>query len=198
MRRADRLFLIVHALRGRRTALTARALAETLGVSLRTVYRDIADLQLSGIPIEGEAGIGYVLRKGADIPPLMFSAAEIEALAVGARFVCAFAGGHLATGARAAMLKIDAVIPSSLRLHASRTRVFAPPKVWYEATSGMIDRLHEAIHEYRVLHIDYRDESGRESRREIEPLCLAFWGMLGPSAPGAGCARTFATSASTA
>jgi predicted DNA-binding transcriptional regulator YafY len=77
MRRADRLFLIIHALRGRRTALPARRLAETLSVSLRTVYRDVADLQLSGVPIEGEAGIGYMLRKGADIPPLMFTAEEL-------------------------------------------------------------------------------------------------------------------------
>ncbi len=176
MRRADRLFLIIHALRGRRTAITARQLAETLDVSLRTVYRDVADLQLAGVPIEGEAGIGYVLRKGADVPPLMFNAEEIEALAVGAAFVRAFAGGRLATGARAAMLKIDAVLPAELRSHAGRARVFAPPTTWHEATSGLIDTLHEAIDARRLLRIDYRDESGRTSRREIEPLCLAFWG----------------------
>ncbi|MEJ2061228.1 MAG: YafY family protein [Acidihalobacter sp.] len=176
MRRADRLFLIIHALRGRRTAMTARQLAETLDVSLRTIYRDVADLQLSGVPIEGEAGIGYVLRKGSDIPPLMFTAEEIEALSVGARFVRAFAGGRLAAGAQSAMLKIDAVLPPELRQHASQTRVFAPPTMWYEATSGLVDRLHEAINARQVLHIDYRDESGRESRREVEPLCLAFWG----------------------
>src|SRR3569623_2675776 len=111
MRRADRLFLIIHALRGRRTALQARSLAETLGVSLRTVYRDVADLQLSGVPIEGEAGAGYVLRKGADIQPLMFTAEELEALVVGTRFVRAFAGERLAGGAPAALLKNAAVKP---------------------------------------------------------------------------------------
>lgn len=99
MRRADRLFLIIHALQGRRTALPARRLADTLGVSLRTVYRDVADLQTSGVPIEGEAGVGYVLRKGADIPPLMFTAEELEALVVGTRFVRAFACKRLAHGA---------------------------------------------------------------------------------------------------
>src|SRR5450432_4687361 len=109
MRRADRLFLVIHALRGRRTALPARRLAETLGVSLRTVYRDVADLQLSGVPIEGEAGVGYVLRKGSDIPPLMFNADELEALVVGTRFVRAFGSSRLVTGARTALLKIDAV-----------------------------------------------------------------------------------------
>src|SRR5512147_1119960 len=126
MRRADRLFLIIHALRGRRTALPARRLAETLGVSLRTIYRDIADLQLSGVPIEGEAGVGYVLRKGSDIPPLMFDARELEALVVGTRFVRAFAGTRLAESARSALIKIEAVLPADLRARAQRSRIFAP------------------------------------------------------------------------
>ncbi|MBO9661580.1 YafY family protein [Dokdonella sp.] len=175
MRRADRLFLIIHALRGRRTALPARQLAETLGVSLRTVYRDVADLQLSGVPIEGEAGVGYVLRKGADIPPLMFNADELESLVVGTRFVRAFAGKRLAGGAKAALLKIEAVLPPELKQRASRSRILAPAS-WYEAKSGLIDRLHEAIAANRVLRLAYRDEAGRESAREVEPLCLAFWG----------------------
>ena len=176
MRRADRLFLIIHALRGRRTALPARSLAETLSVSLRTVYRDVADLQLSGVPIEGEAGIGYVLRKGADIPPLMFNADELEALVVGSRFVRAFAGERLAAGARAALLKIEAVLPPELRQRTQRSRIFAPPRRDRIETSGIIDRLHAAIAECHVLHLDYRDESGRATSREVEPLCLAFWG----------------------
>ncbi|MEP7043086.1 MAG: YafY family protein [Dokdonella sp.] len=175
MRRADRLFLIIHALRGRRTALAARSLAQTLAVSLRTVYRDVADLQLSGVPIEGEAGIGYVLRKGADIPPLMFNADELEALVVGTRFVRAFAGARLSAGAKAALLKIDAVLPPELRARAMRSRIFAPGN-WHEAKSGLIDRLHAAIAAHCVLRLDYRDESGRASLREVEPLCLAFWG----------------------
>jgi predicted DNA-binding transcriptional regulator YafY len=178
MRRADRLFLIIHAIRGRRTALPARQLADTLGVSVRTVYRDVADLQVSGVPIEGEAGVGYVLRKGADIPPLMFSAEELEALVVGTRFVRAFAGSRLAAGARAALLKIQAVLPDELREQAERTRIFAP--VWrnqhYEDFLALLDRLHDAIDNRQVLRLCYRDEDDRESRREIEPLCLAFWG----------------------
>lgn len=175
MRRADRLFLIIHSLRGRRSALPARQLAESLSVSLRTVYRDVADLQLSGVPIEGEAGVGYVLRKGADIPPLMFNAGELEALVVGTRFVQAFAGRRLAASARAALLKIEAVLPPELRRRASHSRIFAPAD-WHEARSGLIDRLHEAIASNRVLRMDYRDEAGRDSAREVEPLCLAFWG----------------------
>lgn len=175
MRRADRLFLIIHALRGRRTALPAQHLADTLAVSRRTIYRDIADLQLSGVPIEGEAGIGYVLRKGADIPPLMFSADELEALVVGTRFVKAFAGTRLHQGAQAALLKIEAVLPPHLKQRASQSRIYAP--AWrHEARTGVIDRLHDAIAGRRVLRLDYNDEGGRASLREIEPLCLAFWG----------------------
>jgi predicted DNA-binding transcriptional regulator YafY len=107
-------------------ALPAHRLADTLGVSLRTVYRDVADLQLSGVPIEGEAGVGYVLRKGADIPPLMFNADELEALVVGTRFVRAFGGTRLGNGAKAALLKIEAVLPpgcaSAARAAASSRR----------------------------------------------------------------------------
>ncbi|MEO9078613.1 MAG: YafY family protein [Rhodanobacter sp.] len=178
MRRADRLFLIIHALRGRRTALQARSLAETLGVSLRTVYRDVADLQMSGVPIEGEAGVGYVLRKGSDIPPLMFTASELEALVVGSRFVRAFAGTRLAESAQSALLKIEAVLPPELRERASRTRIFAP--VWRDQHrddfAALMDRLHAAIGERQVLRLDYRNEAGEPSTREIEPLCLSFWG----------------------
>jgi predicted DNA-binding transcriptional regulator YafY len=175
MRRADRLFLVIHALRGRRTALQARGLAETLGVSLRTVYRDIADLQRSGVPIEGEAGVGYLLRKGSDIPPLMFTADELEALVVGTRFVKAFAGKRLHQGAQTALLKIEAVLPPELQARALRSRIFAPTG-WRAAASDLIDRLHAAIGAHQVLRLDYRDEAGSQTLREVEPLCLAFWG----------------------
>ncbi|WP_158754802.1 YafY family protein [Dyella sp. S184] len=178
MRRADRLFLIINALRGRRTALQARQLAETLGVSLRTIYRDVADLQLSGVPIEGEAGVGYVLRKGSDIPPLMFTADELESLVVGTRFVRAFAGAKLAEGAQTALMKIEAVLPPELRERSARTRIYAP--IWRDehklAFAARIDRLHAAIEARQVLQLAYRDEAGSVSAREVEPLCLAFWG----------------------
>lgn len=175
MRRADRLFLLIHALRGRRRAITAQQLAETLEVSPRTVYRDVADLQRSGVPIEGEAGVGYLLRKGADIPPLMFTPDELEALVVGSRFVRAFGGARLGRGATTALLKIEAVLPPELRANSDRSRIFAP-EVERMETSGRIDALHDAVVARQVLRIDYGDESGRASVREIEPLCLAFWG----------------------
>lgn len=176
MRRADRLFLIIHALRGRRSAMTAQQLAGTLHVSLRTIYRDVADLQLSGVPIEGEAGIGYVLRKGSDIPPLMFNADELEALVVGTRFVRAFGGERLGVSASAALLKIEAVLPPELRERSRRTRIYAPELDNRIEASGMIDRLHAAVEAHQVLRLQYRDPVGSETTREVEPLCLSFWG----------------------
>lgn len=178
MRRADRLFLIVNALRGRRTALPARQLADMLEVSPRTVYRDVADLQLSGVPIEGEAGVGYVLRKGSDIPPLMFSADELEALVAGTRFVRAFAGERLAREAQSALIKIEAVLPPELRERSAQAKIFAP--IWRDPAQNriamMLDRLHEAVLNRFVLCLEYRDVEGRASTREVEPLCLSFWG----------------------
>jgi len=175
MRRADRLFLLIHALRGRRSAITAQRLAQELGVSLRTVYRDVADLQRSGVPIEGEAGVGYLLRKGSDIPPLMFTPDELEALVVGTRFVRAFGGNRLGREAAAALLKIEAVLPPELRERSDRTRIFAPEVDRLE-NSGLIDDLHAAVTASRVLRMNYRDNDARTTAREIEPLCLAFWG----------------------
>lgn len=175
MRRADRLFLLIHALRGRRSAITAQRLAEDLAVSLRTVYRDVADLQRSGVPIEGEAGVGYMLRKGSDIPPLMFTPDELEALVVGTRFVRAFGGRRLGREAAAALLKIEAVLPQDLRERSAHTRIFAPEVSRLE-NSGLIDDLHAAVTSSQVLRMSYRDNDARPTQREIEPLCLAFWG----------------------
>ncbi len=176
MRRADRLFLIVHTLRGRR-ALPARRLADQLGVSLRTVYRDVADLQLSGIPIEGEAGVGYTLRKGSDIPPLMFSRAELEALVVGARFTQAFAGERLARAAQHALTKVEAVLPDDLRKRTERSRIFSPPTRGRAAVRERLDLIHGAIEEQRVIRFRYAREDKTASERDAEPLCLAFWGQ---------------------
>jgi len=119
--------------------------------------------------------VGYMLRKGADIPPLMFNADELEALVVGTRFVRAFGGTRLGNGAKTALLKIEAVLPPELRARSERSRIFAPEVARMES-SGMIDRLHAAIDARHVLRLDYRDQDGQSSAREIEPLCLAFWG----------------------
>jgi biotin operon repressor len=125
MRRADRLFRIIQLLRGRGRARTARWLAEQLEVSERTVYRDVRDLIVSGTPIEGAAGVGYTLRH-YDLPPLMFEAEELEALALGARAVQAFGDESLARSAESALSKIEAVLPQRLRGQLSRAALFAP------------------------------------------------------------------------
>lgn len=177
MRRADRLFLIVQALRGRR-AVPARRLAELLAVSLRTVYRDVVDLQLSGMPIEGAAGVGYTLRRGAEVPPLMFTREELEALVVGARLTDAFAGQRLSRAARQALVKIEAVLPEELRRRSERSRVFAPPSAARARLRERLDTLHAAVDARRVVRLDYARADGALSTRDVEPLCLAFWGHV--------------------
>lgn len=176
MRRADRLFQIIQLLRRHKVA-TARILAEELEVSERTVYRDISDLVSSGVPIEGEAGVGYTLRKGSDIPPLMFDRAELEALVVGARLTQALAGRRLADGARQALVKIEAVLPEELRRRSERSRILAPVVGHRAAERERLDRLHQAIDEHRLVRVSYVRGDGARSVRDVEPICLAFWGQ---------------------
>lgn len=175
MRRADRLFRIVQHLRGRRLS-TAAFLADRLGVSLRTVYRDVRDLSLSGVPIEGEAGVGYRLKPGFDVPPLMFTLNEIEALAVGARMVEAWGGPVLAESARTAIEKIVAALPADRRLAVEQTRLYAPGFHVDGKSMQRLEAVRDAIGARRVLQLDYRDAHGRASEREVWPLALYFWG----------------------
>src|SRR5205085_12195487 len=125
MRRADRLFRIVQSLR-RRRATTARELAQALEVSERTVYRDVRDLLLSGVPIQGEAGVGYALDRSFDLPPLMFNEEELEALVLGARIVRAWADKKLARAAEEALQKIESVLPPPLRPRMGVAGLFGP------------------------------------------------------------------------
>jgi predicted DNA-binding transcriptional regulator YafY len=175
MRRADRLFRIVQYLRGRRLT-TAACLADRVGVSLRTVYRDVRDLSLSGVPVEGEAGVGYRLKAGFDVPPLMFTLNEIEALAVGARMVEAWGGPVLAESARTAIEKIVAALPAERRFAVERTRLYAPGFHLDKKAIEHLEPVRAAIAERRVLRLDYRDANGKSSLREVRPLALYFWG----------------------
>jgi predicted DNA-binding transcriptional regulator YafY len=175
VRRADRLFRIVQYLRGRRLT-TAAFLAGRLGVSLRTVYRDVRDLSLSGVPVEGEAGVGYRLQAGFDVPPLMFTLNEIEALAIGARMVEAWGGPVLADSARTAIEKIVAALPAERRMAVEQTRLYAPNFHVDAAAMARFEAVRSAIGERRVLRLDYRDAQGRGSERLVWPIALYFWG----------------------
>src|SRR5438128_347994 len=175
MRRADRLFRLVQVLRARRFA-TARTLAEALEVSERTIYRDVQDLSLSGVPIEGEAGVGYRLKGGFDLPPLMFDYEEIEALTAGARMVQAWSSPSLARAAQAALDKIAAALPNEKRIAMERTRLYAPTFHVDPELGRVLDTMREAIVDGRRLAFGYRDADEKASERKVRPLGLYFWG----------------------
>lgn len=177
MRRADRLFQIVQYLRGGRL-VTAASLAERLEVSDRTIYRDIADLQSTGVPIDGEAGIGYIMRSGFDLPPLMFNREEIVALVTGARMVKSWGGTAMAAAAEEALVKIETVLPEQERARVGGAKIFAPHMGLAEQTREMIDRCEEAIEAREVLAFDYSDQEGIATRRSVHPLGLWFWGKV--------------------
>ena len=177
MRRADRLFEIIQQLRGDRL-VTAKALAGQLEVSIRTVYRDIRDLQASGVPIDGAAGVGYLLRPGYHLPPLMFLPVEIEALIVGARMVKAWAGRDLAAAAAEALVKIGAVVAADRMRIAQRVPIFATGLRIGEDERRNLDLLAKAIDERRRTRFAYRDADGGQTDRTVWPLALHFWGQV--------------------
>lgn len=174
-RRADRLFQIVQILRGRRLT-TAALLAERLGVSARTVYRDIRDLSLSGMPIEGEAGSGYRLLSGFDLPPLMLTNRESEALIVAIRLLKTWGGESLSKELESAQEKVLAILPEESRRKAEQTRIYAPDIALQPHSRSGFDVIHQAISSQQVLALHYRDEAGQLSWREVQPLGLFFWG----------------------
>jgi len=175
VRRADRLFRIVQRLR-RRGVTTARALAEDLAVSERTIYRDIRDLELSGVPILGEAGVGYALPRGYDLPPLMFNEEEIEALVLGARVVQSWGDPALRAAAGDVLAKVEAVVPAALRDRLSAASLFAPPVHVPRAVAAGLGELRTALRERRKIRFRYVDKAGAGSERTIWPLGLFFWG----------------------
>jgi predicted DNA-binding transcriptional regulator YafY len=178
MRRADRLFQIIQYLRGGRLT-TARALAEKLEVSERTIYRDIADLIGSGVPIDGEAGVGYLMREGYDLPPLMFTRDEIVALVAGARMMRVWGGAAMASAAEEALIKISAMLPKAERARAAEVQVHA---MSYPGLSddlrARLDMLDRAVEERQRLTVAYCDSEGRDTTRALRPLGLWFWGKV--------------------
>ncbi|MBV7377815.1 helix-turn-helix transcriptional regulator [Maritimibacter dapengensis] len=176
MRRADRLFQIVQYLRGGRLT-RARDLAEKLEVSERTIYRDVADLIGSGVPIEGEAGVGYVMRAGYDLPPLMFNREEIVALVAGARMARTWGGLEMARAAEEALVKIEAVLPDSLRARAESVAIHSVDFLGQDPVErAKLDLLEGAADRRERIHFDYEDREGQASSRVVRPLGLFFWG----------------------
>jgi predicted DNA-binding transcriptional regulator YafY len=175
MRRADRLFQIIQFIRSHRVT-TAAELARALEVSERTVYRDIRDLVISGVPIEGEAGVGYVLRKGFDLPPLMFTRDEVEALVLGTRVVSSWADSGLGKAAENALERIAAALPDELRQRLVDSRLFAPGFHVREEVVERLGVLREATTAKRKVWMAYRDVSEVRSERAVRPLGLSFFG----------------------
>lgn len=176
MRRADRLFQIIQILRrDRGRPVTAAAMAAELEVTVRTVYRDVADLQGRRVPIRGEAGVGYVLEPGHDLPALMFTEDEIEALLLGARIVERWADPDLARAAGDLLGKIEAVLPDALRPRVQSLALVAPPGAPPPEPGIDMARLRRWIREQKTVWIAYRDEAGRATERVVWPQTLAFF-----------------------
>ncbi|WP_417708919.1 helix-turn-helix transcriptional regulator [Roseibium aggregatum] len=174
MRRADRLFEIIQILRRVRRPVSAQAIADELEVSKRSVYRDIATLTAQRVPIRGEAGVGYVLEEGFDMPPLMLTAEEIDAAVLGALWVSTRAEPDLARAAENLIAKIEAITPRPLRRHIAAASMSVRPVS--PASEDKVDAamLRQAILEGRKVSLGYRDGDGKESQRVVWPVLLGY------------------------
>lgn len=175
MRRADRLFQIIQILRRHKQPVTAESIAEELETSKRTVYRDIADLIGQRAPIRGEAGVGYILEDGFDLPPLMLTPDEIEAAVLGAQMVAARGDPVLRRAAEDLIAKIGAVIPENLRPLVVEPATRAAPS--WKAMPDNIDMagVRLAIRAGRKLVLTYRDEQERETERTVWPFAIGYY-----------------------
>ena len=174
MSRASRLLALMELLRRHRAPITGPALAEKLGVSIRTLYRDIATLQAQGADIQGEPGLGYVLRPGFTLPPLMFSADELEALVLGSRWVAVRGDARLGAAASNAVAKIRAVLPDDLRESVDATTLTVP---MFRGEPVAIDGsvIRAAIRKEQKLVITYRNQDGAGTTRTLWPLLIGFF-----------------------
>ncbi|HEY2256716.1 MAG TPA: YafY family protein [Variovorax sp.] len=177
MRRGDRLFQIVQLVRGRRLT-TAAYLAQRLEVSERTVYRDVADLQRQGVPVEGEAGVGYRLGAGFELPPLMFTQEEAAALVASARLAQSWVDTAMARDIESSLGKILSVLPPAARASAESLAIYAPAYVLDENTRARLQTLREAVQSRNKLRMDYRDVAGAPSQRTVRPLGCFYWGKV--------------------
>ena len=175
MDKTERLFSVMDALRRHRRPVTASALATEQGVSVRTLYRDIQTLIGLGAPIDGEAGVGYMLRPGFFLPPLMFSAEELEALVLGARWVEGRPDAGLAGAAKNALAKIATASPDDLRDRINSTGLWAAQAVWSQHKEPVLGIVREAMRTEKTLQLSYANEAGATSERPIWPVTLAYY-----------------------
>jgi len=172
--RSERLLALLQVLRRHRRPVSGVILAEQTGVSLRTLYRDIASLQSQGAMIEGEAGLGYVLKPGFMLPPMMFSEEELEALVLGSRWVNRSAEPRLAGAAADALAKIAAVLPEEMRETIESATLLVGPKRANEDKAD-VALIRKAIRTERILELHYSDEQGRISLRRVWPFALGYF-----------------------
>ncbi len=175
MRRADRFLRIIQILRRHRRPVRGQAMAEEVEVSLRTLYRDIADLIADGVPIRGEAGIGYILGEGYDVPPLMFNADELEAIMLGLRWVERRGDSDLSRAAQDTSAKIGAVLPQALKPFLFDSGLLAPPAFKKTVDSVDVASLRQAIREQFKVELLYRDETGNDSLRLVWPIGISYF-----------------------
>ena len=175
MSRSQRLLDLIQVLRRHRRAVAGTVLADELGISLRTLYRDVDTLRSQGAPIDGEAGVGYVLRPGFMLPPLMFSEEEIEALVLGSRWVSERADGSLGRAARNVLAKIGAVLPDDLKDSIDSSGLLIGPGAPIAAGDAKLTTIREAIRSESKLAIGYADEHGSITHRTMWPFALAFY-----------------------
>ncbi|MFA6112785.1 MAG: YafY family protein [Sphingomonas sp.] len=174
MRRADRLFEIVQILRRERRPITADAIATELETSKRSVYRDIAALMAQRVPIRGEAGIGYVLESGFDLPPLMLNPEEVEAAVLGAQWVAGHGDPALANAARNLIAKIAAVVPAEMRALVDDPAARTPPAWKMPEDAVDATTLRQAIRAGRKIALSYRTEDGKASDRTVWPALIGY------------------------
>jgi predicted DNA-binding transcriptional regulator YafY len=176
LRRADRLFDILRILRAAARPVTAATIADGLEVTVRTVYRDIATLQARRIPIEGAAGIGYVLRRGFELPPLMFTEDEAEAIAVGVRLLARTGDPGLQKAADSVLSKVTLVVPDMLRDYLNAAPVYVSKSgAPVPAQRELPATIRQAIRDGRKMRIDYEDGGGRRTARVIQPFAVAYY-----------------------
>lgn len=175
MDKTERLFAVMDALRRHRRPVTAQQLADEQAVSVRTLYRDIQTLIGLGAPIDGEAGVGYMLRPGFFLPPLMFTPEELEALVLGARWVEGQPDDGLSAAARNALGKIATASPDDLRDRLATTGLWAAQASWSRSSEPLLGTAREAMRSERTLHLRYIDEAGNQTQRPVWPLTLAYY-----------------------